>query len=97
MRDTVKHIEGSDSFGTNQVSVASTATQIVAARASRRSLLIVNHGTTDVYIGGSGVTTANGVLLKGTAGTGITIPTNAEVYAIVGSGTQTVSFIEIYI
>ena len=81
---------------TGQVSVLDTATKIVEARSNRRSLLIVQHGTNAVYIGkDSTVTTTTGVLLTGTAGTGISIPITGEVWAIAAVA-QTVSFIEIY-
>lgn len=96
-----KHVQlvgaaGAPSIAHNQVSVGTSATAIVAARARRRSVTIVNHGTTDVYVGGTGVTTGNGVLLPGTKGAAITIETTAAVSAVVGSGTQTVSYFEEY-
>ena len=87
---------GAANFATNQVSVTSAATAIVAARATRRAVLIINHGTTDVYIGGATVTTATGILLAGSEGASISIPTTAAVYGIVASGTQAVSYIEVY-
>lgn len=87
---------GAASFAPGQVSVAVTATQIVAARATRRSVLIVQHGTTAVYVGGSGVTTSNGLLVVGAAGSRVGVPTAGAVYGIVGTGTQTVSYMEVY-
>jgi len=87
---------GADNFATNQVSVTDSATAIVAARATQRAVLIINHGTTDVYIGGAAVTTSTGILLAGTEGAAIGIGTTAAVYGIVASGSQTVSYIEIY-
>ena len=87
---------GASNLATNQVSVTDSATAIVAARAARRSVLIFNHGTTDVYIGGAAVTTSTGILLVGTAGAAVSIPTAAAVYGIVASGSQTVSYIEVY-
>lgn len=82
---------------TNQVSVANVATQIVAARNERRSLLIINHGTTDVFIGDASVTIATGVKLKGSDGAAISIPTISAIYGIVAAGTQMISYIEIYL
>lgn len=80
----------------DQVSVGTTATLIAAARNSRGYLILVNHGTTAVYVGGSSVTTSNGCLLAGVVGQSLPIKTNAAIYAIVASGTQTISFIEEY-
>jgi hypothetical protein len=81
-------------FATAQVTVAATATLIVAARAGRDTVIIENAGTTAVYIGGSGVTTATGMLLPGVLGASIAIETTAAVYGITASGTQAVTIIE---
>lgn len=86
----------SDTANHNQISVGTSATLICAQRDQRRGILVVNHGTTDVYIGNSNVTTSSGILLTGTKGASISIPGNMAIYGIVGSGTQTISFIEIY-
>jgi len=64
----VASITGTGSLANNQVSVTTTSATVVAARAGRRALLIVQHGTTDVYLGTGTVTTTNGLLLKGVAG-----------------------------
>ena len=81
---------------TGQVSVGTSATLILPARRQRRSLLIVQHGTNAVYIGkDENVGTTTGVLLTGTAGAGISIPTTGEIWGIAGSA-QTVSYIEVY-
>ena len=85
-----------DNFATGQVSVADTATQIVPARRDREGVMIVQHGTTAVFLGDSGVTTTTGVRLTGTAGAFVVLPTTRAVYGIVASGTQTVSYAEIY-
>ena len=88
---------GVGTFATAQVSVSTTATLIVAARAGRRSVTIMQHGTTAVYLGPANtVTTSNGMLLLGTAGTAITTDYSGNVYGIVGSGTDTVSYAEEY-
>lgn len=92
----ISTFNGAANLATNQVSVTNAATAIVAARAGRRAVMIINHGTTAVYIGGASVTTANGLFLTGTAGAAVSIPTTAAVYGIVSTGTQTVSYIEVY-
>ena len=81
---------------TGQISVGTSATLILPARRQRRSLLIVQHGSNAVYIGkDENVTSTTGVLLTGTAGVGLSIPTTGEIWGIAGSA-QTVSYIEIY-
>jgi hypothetical protein len=87
---------GGASYATGQVSVTGTATALVAVRGSRRALLIVQHGTTAVYIGGPGVATSTGVLLVGSEGSSMSVPTTGAVYGIVASGTQVVSYMEVY-
>lgn len=87
---------GANTIASGQVSVANTSTSIAAARATRRAIAVINHGTTDVFVGVTGLTTGNGALLKGVAGSSITLYTSAAVFGIVASGTQTVSFIEEY-
>ncbi len=92
----VLSVTGTGSIANNQVSVTTTSSTVVTSRAGRRSLLIVNHGTTDVFLGTGTVTTSNGLLLKGTAGASVSIPTSAAVNGIVASGTQTVSYLEVF-
>lgn len=87
---------GSPSLTCGQVSVTGSATQICAARAGRRAVIITQHGTTDVFLGGSGVGASDGLLLTGTAGAIQVIPGSAAVYGITASGSQTVSYAEIY-
>lgn len=77
-----------------QVSVGSTATQILAANAARKRLVIINTGTTVVYLGPAGVTTSTGHYLAGIAGYPVSIYTKAAIYGIVSSGTQTVTYWE---
>jgi hypothetical protein len=82
-------------FKTSQVSVTGTATQLVAVNSARSGLLLVNFGSTDVYIGPDNtVTTSNGQLLAGTKGTAIGFATTGTVYAITGGGTQTIGILE---
>lgn len=81
-------------FSQNQISVASTATLICAANANRKRLVIIQHSTTDVFVGPIGVTTSNGLLLAGTKGNQILIKSDDAIYGIVASGTQTVSYME---
>lgn len=84
------------SLAAAQVSVGAAATQLAAVRAGRTAITIINHGTTDVFIGGSGVTAATGVLLAGAKGQALVLDGAAAVYAIVASGSQTVSVAETF-
>ena len=77
---------------TGQVSVGVSATQIIAANAARKGVLIFNAGTATVYIGAAGVTTAAGHILP--AGASVTLPTVSAVYGI-STSSQTVSFMEL--
>ena len=89
-------LQESYNIATAQVSVGATATQIVGARARRESVTIVNHGTTDVYIGGPAVTTSTGLLLLGTKGASVVLDGSIAIYGIVATGSQTVSCLESY-
>lgn len=83
-------------FNTNQVSVAATATEIVAENDGRNFVIITNLGTTAVYLGpNASVTTSNGQLLPGTVGASISIPTKSPVYGITASSSQAVSFLDV--
>lgn len=92
----VPTVESYSNQATNQVSVASSATLICAARSGRKEVTIVNHGTTDVFLGATGVAATTGLLLAGVKGTGQTMSGGAAVYGIAASGSQTVSFQEVY-
>lgn len=74
-----------------------TADQLVAANASRKSLLIRNVGTVDIYLGLSGVATSTGMLLspgEWLAESGDGCSTDAW-YGITGAGTGAVRYIEV--
>lgn len=87
---------GTANIATGQATVASTATLVVAARLGRASVKITDLGTTDIFCGAAGVTTATGDLLAGVKGGSITIPTSAAVYCVDATGTQAVSYMEAY-
>lgn len=81
-------------LNTNQVSVGSTSTLIIAANANRKRLVLINMGTTNVFLGNIGVTIGTGQLLLGIAGYVIPLYFTGAVYGIVGTGTQTIAYIE---
>lgn len=86
---------GAASLATNQVTVGTSATQIVPARAGRMAVTITMVGAGDIFVGGPAVTVANGALLLGTKGSSITIPTQAAVSGI-GAVAQAVSVLETF-
>lgn len=82
------------SISNSQKTVGTSATKLCDAVSSRKKLVVVNHGTTPVYVGKSGVTTSTGVLLAGVAGQTLYLDTAGELYGITASGTQVVGVLE---
>lgn len=70
-----------------------TSAVVIAAADDRESILIQNLGAADIYVGGSSVTTANGVKVTASGGT-LTLYTCAAVYAISGSAGNDVRYLE---
>lgn len=64
---------------------------MVSAARGKKRVTFVNHGTTAVYIGKTGVTALTGLLLAGAVGQTLTLRANAALYAITASGTQVIS------
>jgi hypothetical protein len=90
---------GPASIATSQASISTSAATIVAARTGvtgigRVSVTLYNSGSTVVYFGASGVTTATGQVLI--AGASVTLDTTAAIYGITASGTDVVSVTETY-
>jgi hypothetical protein len=85
-------------FSTAQASPDNTAngTLLAAARPGRCAVTVINHGTTDVFVGQLHLTTLTGALLTGTKGASVTIPTQDAVYGITAGAAQTVSIVESY-
>lgn len=86
---------GAASIATAQVTVGTTNTQIVAARAGRMAVTIENLGTGAFYVGVTGVTVGNGYLVPGVLGATVTIPTQAAVFGIAAVA-QAVSVLETF-
>lgn len=80
-----------EDFTTAQVSVGTAATLIAAAQEGRDEVTIQQLGTTPVYLGPAGVTTANGFPLPGVVGASVTIPVTTAIYGVVQAGSQTVA------
>ena len=88
-------IPGADNFATGQVTLSTSAALVKAANAARRALIVKNiDASIVVYIGVTGVTSANGMELD--AGESISVNTNDAVYAVAASGTPKVAYWEEY-
>ena len=83
---------GAKQVSTGQATCTGAADQLVAARASRVSVVLVNRSSTAAYIGGSGVTTATGIVLN--ENDTLTLDTVAAIYGATASGTATIHYIE---
>jgi len=88
--------QGSTAIATGQIVVTSTAGTLVAARDTRKRLVIRNNSNQDCWVGPATVTTANGFRVD--VGYALTLHTTALVQAIIPSGTMTgdIDYIEEY-
>lgn len=73
-------------------SVTTTAAQVLALAATRRSATIQNLGTDYIYLGATGITANNGLRLAPGQTVVIDKSPTAAIFAIAGTGTQTVSY-----
>lgn len=77
-----------------QVSVGTTATLLAAADNINRVVYVHSLSNTAVYLGGSDVTTSNGFIFEKDDGyLSLTIPIGETLYAVVTTGTETVSIL----
>lgn len=75
-----------------QVSVGTTATLVVDTDNINRTVLVHAASNTAVYYGASNVTTTTGFLHEKDDGPlSIFVPVNEKLYAVVASGTETVT------
>lgn len=87
--------KGAPSFANNQVTAGVASAQVVAARATRRAVLIRNtDAANSAYVGTGVVTSGNGFLLK--AGESISIETTAAVNAIRATADVLLAYLETY-
>jgi len=88
---------GAPNFATGQGTATPDAGTIVAARATRRALLVINTGAVDMYLGaGTAVAATTGLLLTGTEGAAVSMTVTGAVYGITASGSAVYSYAEIY-
>lgn len=88
---------GAPNLTTAQVTVTTSNTAVVAARALRRSVTITNiTGTQQVYCSGTTATTGNGQLIPAVVGASWNVSTTAAINCIAVSSSQTVSTSETF-
>lgn len=85
---------GSAAIASGQATVGTSAANIVAARDTRKRVILINHGAGDVFVGPAGVTTSTG--LKIPSGASVTLQTTAAVQGIASSAGQSVHYLEEY-
>lgn len=78
--------QGSTAIATSQVTPTTVAGTLIAARDTRKRVILTNNGSTDTFVGPATVTTANGFKLP--VGYTLTLYTTALVQAIIASGTM---------
>ena len=88
---------GTSNLSISQVSIATSDTLAIAARATRRAVTIQNiTGTQQVYCNQSTATASNGVLLPATIGSSFTFNTTSAVRCTAITSAQTVAVVETY-
>lgn len=77
-------------------SVTTSSALLVAAAAGRRRILVQNLGTKEIYIGASGVSSANGIRLGANGSSAeLEIGPALALHAVAGSGTQDVRWLQL--
>lgn len=84
---------GTGTLATGQVSVSTTSTQVVAARANRATVTMSVGAANACAFGNTGVTTTTGFPLQPVAGATLSLDTSAAVFAVCSAAT-TISFVE---
>lgn len=83
-----------DTMNYSNVTIATSATTLIAANSSRKSILIRNNGSNDLYIGeSSGVTTSDGQLIRPQQC--IRLFTTAIIYGIADTSSVDVRYLEV--
>lgn len=72
------------------ITVTTTATQIVASTPNATRTIWLEAVGNDINLGGSNVTTSNGITLKNGSQISIVLPPQNSLYAIVNSGSHTI-------
>jgi hypothetical protein len=85
-------------FGTGQIALSTTPVQIVGPRPGRICIKITNTSDTiDIYVGNSAnVSISNGDLIPAGKGQWVSYETASTLFAVVSSGTPTITWSEVY-
>ena len=75
------------------VTVGLTAVRILTAENTTRHVYFHDDSSHPVYLGGSDVTTANGLEVNKNASLCIVVPANEELYAVSDNAEQTISIL----
>jgi len=78
-----------------QITVSTSATEVVAANTERQSVLIQNSGSDPVYVGFDNAVTASDGIEVAAGGTYADETYTGDVYAVAGAGTNDVRFQEV--
>jgi len=85
-------IERGSVIAHGSASVTTSAAQVLALATGRRSATIQNLGTDYIYLGATGITANNGLRLAPGQTVVIDKSPTAAIFAVAGTGTQTVSY-----
>ncbi len=89
-------LTGAPVIATGVATTTTTAASLIPANVDRRTVIINKDGKKSIFLGPDNtVTTANGFEFSGGKDATIAIDTSAEIFAIVDSGTEDVTFMEL--
>jgi hypothetical protein len=94
--DITQQTDGAYSLVVSTAKTVGTAAVLLAQASRRRFLVLQNLSAGAVYIGGSGVTTANGIRLSGALPMAVPVVDGCAVYAISDTAAQDVRILEAY-
>jgi len=76
--------------------LTTTRVKVVSKAINNTRQIIVRPVGNDVYVGGSDVTTSNGLLISNNTNFTIVIPPDEELWAVVPSGTSSITVLTSY-
>jgi len=76
-----------------QITVGLTAVRILTANNVNRHVYVHDDSTHPIYLGGSDVTTSNGLKVNKQASIELFIPADEELWAVSGNADQTISIL----
>ena len=81
-------------MNSSAITVTTTATLLMAATQTATRHIYINPGANDTYIGGSNVTSTDGVVLPKNAVAEIVLPPLNALYGITASGSHTIHVLQ---